>query len=345
MQNLWTINHYHIAYYAAVSAVERGELALRYREPWFIGTGGFIGTTWLGPVSDISTDIISSGDDEGIRWTINSRTQTIPAVGMGNTDSMFQSSDSADYNMLGYNSLENLILSYDDTTNIQDYYTWVTTMVYFTGTSFTGLVRLPPKIFSGFGLSTQALLCDSIAGNDCDPDGDGIYDDLAVNWSLAGLYQGEQFKILPTVGVFYYNGMQIDAPNDTIMRESWINATWTGQAMFASSYTPVVNGASLAMHNVVSVDDTAIAPLDFATIFQNVAFTWLRLTLGVPNLLRSFNENIYPYLEYQFSFPQSVADRFYSLQWNGRVGEYDVQISIKKPTAEWTVGGDFTVIF
>jgi hypothetical protein len=27
------------------------------------------------------------------------------------------------------------------------------------------------------------------------------------------------------------------------------------------------------------------------------------------------------------------------------VGEYDVQIILKKPTVQWTVGGDFTVIF
>lgn len=33
MQNLGTVQNYHMAYYGAVSAIERAELSLRYRQP------------------------------------------------------------------------------------------------------------------------------------------------------------------------------------------------------------------------------------------------------------------------------------------------------------------------
>ncbi|MBU0625902.1 hypothetical protein KKG31_06135 [Patescibacteria group bacterium] len=42
--------------------------------------------------------------------------------------------------------------------------------------------------------------------------------------------------------------------------------------------------------------------------------------------------NLYPFIEYQFHFPEAVADRFYTIQGNSRVGEYDVQVIVKKPT-------------
>jgi hypothetical protein len=62
-------------------------------------------------------------------------------------------------------------------------------------------------------------------------------------------------------------------------------------------------------------------------------------------LLRAQNASLYPFLEYMFTFPESVADRFYNVQGDGRVGDYDVHIFLKKPTSEGSVFGDFTVIF
>jgi hypothetical protein len=88
-----------------------------------------------------------------------------------------------------------------------------------------------------------------------------------------------------------------------------------------------------------------IEDANFADIFNSLRYTGLRLSFWATNLFRSFTWAVYPYLEYQFTFPEAIADRFYTIQGQGRVGEYDVRIILKKPTVQWTVWGDFTVIF
>ncbi len=343
MQNLWTVTQYHAAYYGAISSVERAQLTLRYRQPWFVGSGWFFWSTEYGPVSDYTPELLS-GDQQWFRWTIDSRTTTIPGSGMGNIDPMLSdpSSDSKDFNQLGYNYLETVLLSYDTTSEPQDYYTWIQHLSIFSGDSITWILRLPPKIYALFG--PQGKLCDSYQG-DCDPDGDDIYDDVALSWSMEWLYNGNGFKIFPTISVFYYSGMQIDTLKDNSLRESLINQT--GVLTWENSYSFVTNGQSLTKHNVVGADADSIEVISFADILSNTLnnFSGLRLSFGAANLFRTFMGAIYPYLEYQFTFAQPIADRFYTIQWHGRVGEYDVQIVLKKPTVQGTVGGDFTVIF
>ncbi len=345
MQNIWTVHQYQTAYYGAVSSIERAELGLRYRTPWFQWTWWFIWSTWYGPISDYTPELLS-GVQQWFRWTINSRTTSIPNVGMGNTDPMLSNpnGDSQNYNQIWYTYLETVLLSYDATADTDVYSPSASQPVFFSGGWFTWVFRLPPKIFTIFWWSTPASLCDSYAG-DCDPDGDGIYDDIALSWSMEWLYNGNGFKIFPTIAVFYYSGMQVDEPKDNAIRESIINNTWT--ITFENSRTPIVNGSHLTKHNVVAADANAIETQSFWQILSNSlnTFSGLRLSFGAANLFRTFTGAIYPYLEYQFTFPQPIADRFYTIQGNGRAGEYDVQIILKKPTVQWTVGGDFTVIF
>lgn len=181
---------------------------------------------------------------------------------------------------------------------------------------------------------------------DCDPDGDGIYDDIALSWSMEWLYNGNGFKIFPTIAVFYYSWMQIDENKDNTIRESIINATGMIEFTHSFSFLTPPHGVGLTQHTVVAADATYIEDKNFERIFTHPSdFSGLRLSFGAANLFRTFTGAIYPYLEYQFTFPQPIADRFYTIEWHGRVGEYDVQIILKKPTVQWTVGGDFTVIF
>jgi len=190
------------------------------------------------------------------------------------------------------------------------------------------------------------LLCDSSVG-DCDPDEDGTYDDIAVSWSLEGLYDNNGFKIFPTIAVFYYSVMQVDEFKDNALRESLINATGTFAMDITHAFTPVNRGSQLTQHTVVGQDADTLETISFSHILSNSSnnFSGLRLSFGAANLFRTFSNAIYPYLEYQFTFPQAIADRFYTIQGNGRAGEYDVKILLKKPTVQGTVGGDFTVIF
>lgn len=267
---------------------------------------------------------------------------------MGNTDPMLSNpnGDSQNYNQIWYTYLETLLLSYDTTADTDVYSTSVAHPVFFSGGWFTWVFRLPPKIFTVFWWSTPASLCDSYAG-DCDPDGDGVYDDIALSWSMEWLYNGNGFKIFPTIAVFYYSGMQVDEAKDNAIRESIINAT--GVITFDTShhFTPIVHWLGLTKHTVVAADASAIETQTFHDILLNNSntFSGLRLSFGAANLFRTFTGSIYPYLEYQFTFPQAIADRFYTIEWHGRAGEYDVQIVLKKPTVQGTVGGDFTVIF
>jgi len=344
MQNLWTVQQYYQAYYWAVSSLERASLVLRYREPWFVWSWGFFWLTWYGPLSDYTPEILS-WDTQWFGWNISSRTTRIPSSGMWNTEFMLSYPwwDSVDYNQLGYMYLEQFILSYDATTDVDKYYTWWSLVSFFSDTTpIYWRFRLPPKVFDQFGWVSSAFLCDTSLGADCDPDGDGNFDDTIVSWSLEWLYQWQWFKIFPTVSVFYHSGMQIDTYKDNAFRESLFASNSDVEFL---AFSPFTNWSHLTKHNVVSAFADSIAPTSFSTLFASSDYTWLLLSFGAVSLFRSLGWAIYPYIEYQFTFPQEIADRFYTISWNGRVGEYDVQIILKKPTVQGTVGGDFTVIF
>ena len=74
-----------------------------------------------------------SNDPNGMRWTIKSRTTNIPNTGKGNVEYLVATDDSTDYNMLNYSSTEKIILSYDSTSDPQEYYTEIENIEYYTG--------------------------------------------------------------------------------------------------------------------------------------------------------------------------------------------------------------------
>ena len=106
--------------------------------------------------------------------------------------------------------------------------------------------------------------------------------------------------------------MQIDTSNDNVIRESIINDT--GVINFTNSWTPIVHGANLKKHTVVGSDSSYIETQNFKQIFTSSDFSGLRLSFGAANLFRTRIGAIYPYLEYQFTFPQPIADRFYTIE-------------------------------
>jgi hypothetical protein len=58
-----------------------------------------------------------------------------------------------------------------------------------------------------------------------DVDGDGVPDEVVVNWSLKGVDSlARTFKVVPTSDVFYYSGTKIvNYPYDNNIRMSSIN--------------------------------------------------------------------------------------------------------------------------
>lgn len=340
LQSVSHITDYNVAYYSALSAVERWSLVLKYSQPWFQWSGGILAGSGWWPVSD-QWSFLASGDQKGNRRTISSRTTSIPASGEGNPDPLLLDSDSRDYNALRYHVLETFILSTDTTSDPVNYYSGANhTITQYAWGPVLWTLRLPPLVFSGFGGNTDAQLCANAAA--CDTDGDGITDEILVSRKMLWTYLGSApFTILPSINVFYYSGMIVNYPYDNAIRASTIAPAL---GINFTSFSPIANGSSLSWHVVIS-SATGIQYDPFSTILGGISYTDLQISLGLIALLRSFWWLVYPYLEYRFDFAQAVSDRFYTIVGHGRNREYDVQIQIKKPTIQGTVGGDFTVIF
>lgn len=342
--NLGEIGNFNVAYYGAISSLERAQLALKNKLPGFEGSGWYISWSNRWPKSDYKTGafgFINSKNTNGISWTISSRTQSIPKAWEGNIEYLLAANDSNNYNTLDYKNNEKILLSYDNTTNTNEYYTWTTNMTYYNWGRLTGTIRLAPKIYSWF---SNQWLCTT-----CDENGDEIQNDSVVDRSLEGTKDWTYFKILPNIWIFFYSGLQINWQKDIAIRKSTINNT--GKLDFTSDFNPIddtehINNSS--SHVVISSNPGNVESFPFNTILTS-NYTWLELNLWLTYPLTTANNNIYPFLEYQLHWTcvsgPCFADRFYTLQWTSRVGDYDVQIVVKKPTSQWSVVGSFTVIF
>lgn len=343
IQNIGNVTNFNNSYYWALAWVERAYLVLKYKQPGFQWSGWFLQWTTFGPKSDILTWNLGllTTSPNGFAWTISSRTTKIPLSWEGNVDYLLTSwTDSKNYNKLPYYTSEKIILSMDNTTWVNSYYTWVSPIVNFSWGYFTWILRLPPKVRTLFGNT----LCDT-----CDTDDDGIADDTMVNRMLEWIYNGTTFSIVPTISILYYSGGVVDSSQDISIREKVINDTWALYfwALSPKFYSPLANYANtLTQHNVLSLDAATIAPISFRSLLNwSNPVSWLKLWLGIVNLLRTQDDEIYPFLEYQFTFPQAVADSFFTIQGIGLVGDYNVKIFIKKSTNEQSSIGDFTIIF
>lgn len=346
VDSFWDIVNYNVAYYWAISAVERGELALKYKWPWFVWSGGWIDQNTFGKPSDVVTDwfSIKFENRNWMLWNIDSRTQRIPNLGEWNIDRDFLWSgyNSENYNKLGYKWVETILLSLDDS-SLDSFYSWTSTPPWGYGwTYISWQFRLPPKVVSGFN---NSLLCnDNSVTEICDPDQDGLYDDTIVYWSLKWYYWWKQFFVMPNESVAYYwTEKSVNTDQDTVIRETNINALswiifWDSKNIFdAWASLPSTQNFDLN-HDYLSWDT-------FEEIFSNPDYTWMQLKFTLINFLTSFSGSMYPFLEYFLVFDRPVADRFYTIQWNWRKGDYDIKIIIKKPTFKETVAGSFTVVF
>lgn len=337
------ISDYNIAYYSAISSIERGGLVLKYRWPWFVWSGWWLGIANIfGKASDTLSGLkIWSTIYNGLLRDINSRTYRIPNFWEWNVDIDFlMSGEALDYNKTDYRLIETFLLSIDNTSS-GDYYklTW-SNREHYGWTSISWQFRLPPKIFSGFG-----KVCDSDEWDIdvCDPDLDWLYDDIIIDWSIKWYHNWVQFFLMPSQSVARYGTERFIEDWDTTIRESNIN-TWS-LIVFWNNYNIFDPSNSYpGTQNVVS-NDTSISGKTFKDIFEDSQFTWLQVKFAFVNFLRSLGGDIYPFLEYFFEFNSPVADKFYTIKWIWRKGDYDIKIIVKKPTFKDTVAGSFTVIF
>ncbi len=336
---------YNIAYYWAISAVERGELVLKYKWPWFVWSWWWLDQSVFWKPSDtvLSWFSIWFTKRNWMLWDINSRTNRIPNLWEWNVDKNLWLSGSENYNKLDYKWVETILLSIDESLVENSYNTNWSYRENYSWSIISGQFRLPPQIFSSFSYS---LLCnDSSNPEICDPDQDGLYDDIIVDWSMKWYYNWNQFFIMPNESISYYWDEKIvNADQDTTIRKSNINnSSWI---IFWNSMNIFNDTASNPnSQNVISTDVANISTKTFTDILSSDQYTWLQIKFALVNFLRSFSSNIYPFLEYFFEFDSPIADRFYTIQWEGRKWDYDIKIIIKKPTFKETVAGSFTVVF
>ncbi len=249
---------------------------------------------------------------------------------------------SENYNKLDYKWVETILLSIDNS-SLDTYYIATLTWIDYSWSIISGQFRLPPKIFAGF--SGSRLCADDSIPEICDPDQDGLYDDIIVDWSLKWYYNWNQFFVMPNESISYYwNAKIVNYDQDTTIRKSNIN-NWSW--IFFWDSINIFNPSAIQPNsqNVISTDVVSISNKTFENILSDNNYTWLQLKFVLVNFLRSFNDNIYPFLEYFLEFDSPIADRFYTIQWEGRKWDYDIKIIIKKPTFKETVAGSFTVVF
>lgn len=360
-QNIGDVIDFNSAYYGAIAAIERGNLVLKYRSPWFEGSGWFFWWSHFWPISDTINPWelgVLTTKNNGLSWKISSRTSSIPSSWDGNVDAMLASPDSINFNQLSYSTSEKISLFLDGNPSDQTVYTAGNSLSYFTWWSFSGQLRLPPKVEAIFGGGSQAELCIDTGYNQCDIDQNKVFDDIVVNRSLKWTNDGIPFTILPRVSMIYYKDEQaaiLDETKDTSIRESVINnggSLYFGKQTPEWSFNPIDSyNSALTGHNVVSSDPASIKGKPFnnasaSWLLQDInPATWLQFSFGLVDLLRSKNGNIYPFLEYQFHFAKPIADRFYTIEWHSLVGSYDVKIIIKKSTNRDSAISDFTTIF
>ncbi len=348
-QNIGDVIDFNSAYYGALAGIERANLVLKYRSPGFEGSGWYFGATSYWPKSDLMTGLwnLNNGNN-WVSWQIKSRTTNIPSSGDGNVEYLLSSSDSNNFNELPYYTPWKVYLYIDNTPSDRSAYSWITTFSYFTWWVFSGYFRLPSKVITNFGGS---LLCET-----CDSNWDLVKDEVAVNRWLDGYYNWTQFSILPNEEIFYSSWRQIDTTKDTVLRESIVNNS-SGALYFGNTeshgwynFSPILQyHNTLTSHNLISTDPSVIKNMTFKQILTNTDInpqvTWLEFSFGLVDLLRSANGNIYPFLEYQLSFPSPVSNNFYTLEWESVVWNYDVKIIMKKWTNPDSTIGNFTIIF
>lgn len=352
---------YNTAYYGALSAVERGALVLRYRGPGFDGESGWIysGTNInTGNQTDeyLSGFYTYGGGATDMYRKIRSRTTQIPFVGEGNVEKIFinhldgDSLTSRDYNALDYRISEIIPLGVDDTATTWAYYTswsknFKTSWVF----NLSGSFRLNPYLVSAFigeqELTNRAELC-IVDSDGCNYDARGLSDLPVVSWSIKGEYDGSQFTLLPKEAVIFGSTQTpLVLPSDTLLRKSKINENkdfilWDNTNPFSSSTdTPPLN--------IVSEKEQEMSGgiVSYRDLFSDSNTQNGVLNLSLVNFLISNMGGVYPFLEYQFTSETPISDRFFRLDWHGKVGSYDVLIRVYKPTLEQPSVGSFTIIF
>lgn len=358
------VMQYTTAYYGAMSALERGALAIRYTGP------GFDGESWrkaqnngtpnnIGKSSDQRVGnfyTYGNGNDSLLR-SIKSSTDSIPATGMGNVEPTFidnkdpNKETSKNYNTLNYTTTELIPLGIVEDISAEKYYTGETEFKSLNFWGIKGSFRLNPYLFEEFswGLAgDRGKLCNENCPNS--PQGDRRdTNQVVATRTIKGKYQDNEFTILPKDGTNI--NRQVIEPWDSLIRKENISLETKKEMTFANNFHPFPqqypNGTSKDLNIISNNEKELVEENWFKGIISNVNVKNVYLSFSLANFLRTKGTNLYPFLEYKFytTDGSKIADRFYTLKGIGKVGDRHVLLQIQKPTLKQPALGNFTIIF
>ena len=360
-ENFSETENYHKARYASVAAIERAELVIKQREPWFEGSWWRIRSVdkWQSD-SDKMPDwtgfsYLSRGSSRNstVFRTIKSQTNKIPSTWNWNVEKLLSADDSPDYNMMDYENAEVFLLYYDKD-GYDHPYTKKTCPWDCEKTKLSAIkvaLRLPPYVRNKFHemwknellYTTKPLIQDWWYQNDA-------IVDRQVRWKYWG---DASFTIFATQDAMWYS----TGPNDSSIRESHLNNQSWLTLNFSNYRNPITNqyGSS---PTIISSKDAEII-LDawgsqaFKKVFSNGNFQNLQLRLSLLNLVLWWWEVgiRYPFLEYSIeyeplgTYPIIASDRYFTIETEWNFWDYKINNIIFKPTIKESILRSFTTIF
>lgn len=358
---LGDVKQYNMAYYGAQSSLERSLLVLRYQDAGFEWEGGRIASTNIGPVSDYNPTFgqFMATNSELYRQ-ITSRGSQIPLSWLGNVDIDFLSGTSNEYNTLDYNAFDVIQLGYDSTSDDRSY-VQDSRYLFNTGVSLSVQFRLNPVAFRNFNTVGWALCSD----NGCDADGDGVDDDVAVDWWWKWKYtngaSSGMFSIFPYQSVSYLNGVGSVQNDDEAVRESLISDVAREVLRFGvggDSFNPVSPsfGRDDGIKHLIVTDNDTLSGTSFATMLQGSttpSFGFQQLSLGLINPLYAQQGSLYPFLEYKIlcngcgtqDGESQLAQPYFYITAQSKIWDYDVRMQLIRSSQDDSLVSSFTVIF
>ena len=347
VQNYGNTIQYTTAYYGAISAIERWVLAANLRGP------GFDGESWWKWNWNLQTNTGNRADYKiqefynywdpdktSLLWKVNSSTKNIPSPGDGNVAVDFWTGDnsSKNFNTLNYNIAEAIALGNVGVVWAQDYYEASKTPYVTPNTSLTIKLRLNPLMKERLGVKQTSNAIKYLS--------DSLEKLPLVNWTIKGQRRGKPFSIIPSESI---SANSINTDKDTLVR--WGRMKEGAVSLnFGSNQNIFQGNRPNGILNIISSEESDLKDKGYSDILNWTTGT--NLTLDLVNLLlwpKSSAKDkwaIYPFLEYQIqSNGGNIADRFFTVQWEGRVGKYSIKMQLKKPTLEQPALGNFTIIF
>lgn len=335
---------YTAAYYGALSALERGVLAASYAGPGFDGESGRKIWTHRGNDSDQNPNnfyTYGNPKQSSLYWTVKSSTTQIPTTWNGNVEADFWGSNdstSKNYNAMEYNRSEIIPLGVIEKIEPQSYYT---------GAQRNYTLQSPKEIKVSLRFNPY-LTENAFAGTNHEKDkrkpASSIEKTPLVNWTLKGYTNGknevkdnEPFSIIP----YESRTLREIHKSDTLIRGEKLK---DGSTTLSFGDNTGVFGEKSVI-NTISAEEEKLKE-NYKSIFAKTKNT--NLTLDLTNLLKSQGNMVYPFLEYQILSTNSnakISDRFFTVHGEGKVGNYNIRLQIKKPVLDQAALGNFTIIF